>query len=595
MNAQRGPAQQRGGPPPKSKKLRAVVARIIPIIGVLAFFYFFINLLRLTMPLYLMQVIDRVVSSESVETLIFITLIAGGALVVSAMLSILTKVMQSRTSLWMESDLFTPLTKASINGKLTGQTTGSGALRDLFQLRNFLSGPMIGTLFEVPWTPVFIAIIFYLHPWLGLFSIAVGVIIFALALLNDAVTKEPQGEAQKEQQTVVKEVEHGLESFDAMRAMGIVSQFVGRLSTAITRGHKAQGKTDERTATLTSMIRLVRSFAQVGILGLGAYLVLQAEATTGSMIAASILQSLALSPIDQSVNAVRAVKGARMSYRRVNMQMAAISENTDRLPMDGTPQLTISLKNAMFMPQGLGRPVLRPMRWEAEPGEMIGILGAGASGKTSLGRLLAGIVAPTSGSLSINGLEVHRLAGDDLGRLVGYMPQTVIPMPGTMADNIARFGDPEDPDRMAKVVEAAQMAGIHETIVALPNRYDTPLEAEALARITRSQLQKVFLARAFYGKPRLLILDEPMAYLDKGSETVVSETLDAFRKDGATLFVVNQRPPFLKTCDKVIFLRDGAVADFAEPEKVLANLNRNPGGNPRLVDGGQQQQTRQAG
>ncbi|MEL6503941.1 MAG: ATP-binding cassette domain-containing protein [Pseudomonadota bacterium] len=589
MSAQRGPAQAMGGPPPKSKKLRAVMARLMPILALLAFFYFFINLLRLTMPLYLMQVIDRVVSSESVETLIFITLIAGIALIVSALLTTLTKVMQSRSALWMESSLFAPLTKAAINGKLTGQSTGAGAVRDLYQLRQVASGPILGTLFEVPWTPVFLGIIWYMHPWFGIFSVTVGVVIFGLALINDAVSKSAQNEAQKEQQTVVKNVEQGLESFDSMRAMGIVPKFVARLSDAIGRGQGAQSTIDERQAVWTSMIRFVRSFAQVGILGLGAYLVLQAEATTGSMIAASILQSLALSPIDQSVNAVRAIKGTRMAYQRVNRQLAAISENTDRLPMDGVPALNVDLKQAMFMPQGLGRPVLRPMNWNVEAGTMTGILGSSASGKTTLARLVAGIVAPTSGSLAINDLEVHRLAGDDLGRLIGYMPQTVVPMPGTVADNIARFGDADDPDRMAKIVEAAQMAGIHETIVSLPNRYDTPLEEQALARLSRSQLQKLFLARAFYGKPRLLVLDEPMAYLDKAGETAVVEALETFRESGATIFVVAQRPPFLKTCDKVIFLRDGGVADFAEPEKVLANISRNPAGNPRLVDGGGQQ------
>lgn len=584
MNGPRGRMQQQ---PPKSKVLAKTMARISPAIGVLAFFSFFVNLLRLTIPLYLLQVIDRVVSSESYETLLFITLIAVGALIVSGILTVITKSIQSRMSIWMEQSLFEPVAKASLMGKLTNQTNGGGALRDVGQLRNFFSGQMISTFFEVPWTPIFIGIIYYLHPWLGIFSMCVAVVIFLLALLNDVLTSTKQQEAQMGQMKISKQMEQALNSFDAMRAMGMIPRFVAGIRSQSLAALKEQSSVDERGGTIQSIIRFVRSGAQVGILGLGAYLALEGEATTGSMIAASILQSLGLSPVDQSIGAVRAVKGASGAYKRVNMQLSAINMQEDKLHLEKDPELTLKLSQAMYMPQGVGRPVLRPMNFELPAGEMLGIFGPGASGKSTLCRLLSGVISPTNGSVQVNDLEVNRLAGDEFGSIVGYLPQMPEIIAGTIADNISRFGDSADPERSARIVEAAQHAGIHDVVVSLPDRYDTFLNEQGLQRLSRSQINKIFLARAFYNNPKLLILDEPSTFLDKAGDQALTDALETFRENGATIIVVTSKPKALKDCDKLLLLRDGAIADFGEAENVLANLAKG-GGNPRLVEGGGQ-------
>ena len=580
---------------PKSKLLSGVMRRMMSVVGLLAFFSLFINLLRLTMPVYMLQVIDRVVSSESIETLIFITIIAVGALIVSGLLTAISKAIQSRMSIWFEKTLYDPAVRASIAGRITNQSMGVGVVRDLGELRRFFSGPVLVSLFEFPWTPIFIGVIYYLHPWLGIFSAVMAVIMFLLALLNDLMVNKQQEEAMSHSMSANRQVEHSLKNFDSVRSMGMISRLARRALSFTTSGLKLQGKVDERNGHIASMTRFVRSVAQVGILGLGAYVVLRGEATTGGMIAASILQSVGFSPIDQSVNSVRAVKSVKKAYGRVSRQLGAIDLSTDELPMDGAPALSLSLKQAMYMPQGAGKPILRPMRFELGAGERLGILGPSASGKSTLSRLLAGILPPTSGSVLINELDASRLSGETFGHLVGYLGQEPELMAGTIADNISRFADATESDRSAKVVEAAQRAGVHETILNLPKRYETQLDADGLAALSRSQLQLIGLARAYYGSPRLLVLDEPATFLDIASIATFEKTIDELQETGCTIVLISQRQQFLKACDKLLLLRDGVVADFGPSQTVLDNLRKGaptpkrPGNlmNPRLIEGGQ--------
>ena len=581
----RGPQLDRAN----SRVLRGALGRLVPAFATFAVFSVFVNLLRLTIPLYLLTVVDRVVSSQSRDTLLYITIIAVGALLVSSVLGVAMKAMQVRAGAWLEERVLPSLSRATIIGSLTDQSHGVRALRDLGQLRNFLSGQVPGTLLEFPWTPVFLLVIVVLHPWLGVFAVCATLLLLALALLNDASTAGAQRDAQMLQARSRGQVNAVMGDAGSLAAMGMTGRFVTRLRQMTVEFLGRQGTMEERTGLFSSAQRFLRSVAQVGILGLGALLILEGEITTGTMIAASILQGLALSPVDKAVGAVRQGKAAREAYANVARQLEAVNTREDHLHLESGQGLAIRAHQAMYMPRGRAQPVLRPLTFELEAGRMMGILGAGGAGKSTLCRLILGIVRPGNGSMLVNDLEVAHLRGEEFGDLVGYVPQLPYLLPGTVADNISRLADPADPQRSARVAEAARLAGIHDTILSTPQRYETKLDDEGQKRLTPSQVQQLMLARAFYGSPRLLVLDEPTTFLDKAGEGAVMAALETLREGGTTIVAVSQRPALLNACDRLLWLRDGVMADFGEPDAVLKSIARGVGrGAPRLVSNADQ-------
>jgi PrtD family type I secretion system ABC transporter len=592
------PPRKQNRPPQarlKSRELREAWSGLVPAIGLLGGFSIFINLLRLTIPLFMMQVVDRVLSSQSEETLIFITLIAVVALLVSGVLVAVSRVMQSRMGSWFESRLLGSVMRAVVVGKLTDQSMGMGGVRDLGQLKNMFSGQTLGTLFELPWTPIFLIIIWILNPWLGALATGFTVLLALIAILNDYLTTNRQKEGQREQGRASKGFDKMLANADTVHAMGMTSGLVDAFRRISASAGVHTDAASERGGIVSAVTRTTRNLAQVGILSLGAYLALEGDITTGIMIAGSILQNLALSPIDKAAGSIRSVKGARQSFQRVNQQLASVDYTDTKVHFDEGQPLAVSMKQAMYMPQGAGRPVLRPLYFDVAPGEMLGILGPGASGKSSLCRLLVGVVAPTNGSVTVNDLEVSRILGEEFGALVGYLPQEPSALDGTIAENISRFynydGEAHEPDaedsaRMAAIVEAAKKAGVHEMILGLPRRYETMLD-DTSAPLSRSQLQRIYLARTFYGNPRLLVLDEPATFLDKAGEQALATALVDFRDSGATVIVVSQRPQIINACDKLLLLREGTIVEYGDPQRVLNFLaNANEPRQPQVIEGG---------
>lgn len=588
---QNRPQQQR----PKSRELKEAWASLVPPIGLLGIYSIFINLLRLTIPLFMMQVIDRVLSSQSEETLLYITLIAVTALLVSGILIAITKLMQIRMGSWFERRLQGSLMKAVVIGKLTDQSLGISAIRDLTQLKQVFSGQALSTIFEMPWTPIFLAIIWVLHPWLGAVATGFTLTLTLIAVLDDYLTRTRQQEGQREQSQVTKGFEKLLGNADTVHAMGMTSGLVDAYRKISTRAAELLDSASERSGVLNGVTRFLRSCAQVAILGMGAYLSLEGDITAGLMIAASIMQNLALSPIDKAAGSIRAVKSGRQAFQRLNQQLASVDYSDTQINFGQGAPIALALRQAMYMPQGAGRPVLRPLYFDVAPGEMLGILGPAAAGKTMLCRLLVGVIAPTNGSVTVNDLEISKIMGEEFGAMVGYLPQDPAPLDGTIADNISRFynydgteheAEAEDGLRMAAVVEAAKKAGIHDTIVSLPKRYETLLD-DASRPLSRSQMQRIFLARAFYGNPRLLVLDEPATFLDKAGEQALATALNEFRDAGATVVVVSQRPQIINSCDKLLLLREGTIVEYGEPERVL-NFLANSGQNrqPQVIEGG---------
>jgi len=580
---------------PKSRELREAWSALIPPIGVIGVYSIFLNLLRLTIPLFMMQVIDRVLSSQSEETLLYITLIAVVALLVSGILIGVTRTMQVRMGSWFERRLQSSLMKAVLIGKLTDQSLGMSAVRDLTQLKNVFGGQALSTIFEMPWTPIFLAIIWVLHPWLGAMATGFSLLLTLVALLDDYLTRSRQQEGQREQGQVSKGFEKMLSNADTVHAMGMTSGLVDAFRKIGTRASEHLDAASERSGQLSGVTRFLRNLAQVCMLAMGAYLSLEGDITAGLMIAGSILQNLALSPIDKAAGSIRAVKGGRQAFQRINQQLASVDYTDTQINFDPGAPIALSLRQAMYMPQGAGRPVLRPLYFDVAPGEMLGILGPAASGKSMLCRLLVGVIAPTNGSVTVNDLEISKILGEEFGAMVGYLPQDPAPLDGTIADNISRFynydgieheAEAEDGVRMAAVVDAAKKAGIHDTIVSLPKRYETMLDDNSRP-LSRSQLQRIYLARAFYGNPRLLVLDEPATFLDKAGEQALATALNDFRDSGATVVVISQRPQIINSCDKLLLLREGTIVEYGEPERVLNFVaNSSQSRQPQVIEGG---------
>lgn len=565
------PAQQESATPNRSTPLEAALQALRTVVGLMLGFSFFANVLRLTIPLYMLQVVDRVLSSGNLDTLLYLTLIAIAALVTGGAINAVVRTLQNRMGSWLDAELIEPVLRSSVDGRLTQRSMGMQPLRDLAQLRNYYGGQAFATLFDLPWVPVFLVVIYMLHTTLGVVSTLFAIVLLALAILQDQLTRKAQERAGRETSQLNESVSRGVQNGDLIHAMGIMPAFLNSASAASERARSAHDAVNERGALLLSLIRTIRQAAQITILATGAYLVLDAEATTGLMIAGSILLNLALSPLDQASAAWRGWMMAREAQARLRRQLSVTDETVVRgRAALSQPRGELALDRAMYIPQGRARPVIKPLSFSIAPGEMIGVIGTAGAGKSALCRLLVGLVPPQSGLVQLDGVDLHEWIAAGLGRHVGYLPQDVSFFAGTIADNIARL-EPDSPQRASAVREAAEMVGLHSSILNLPQGYETELDS---AFLSRSELQRVALARAFYRTPQLIVLDEPASFLDRSGEAALVDALSTLKEQGCTLVIVNQRPALMRLCDKLILLRDGVMEAFGEPETVLEKLRK---------------------
>ena len=581
MSDRRPPRLRPGAAPqtPLNEAMRAVK----PAFAVMLAFSLFSNLLKLTIPLYMLQIIDRVLSSGSEDTLLYLTLIAALALVVASTLLAVQKVIQNRIGQWLEERLFRPVLTASLDGQLVGRSMGSQAVRDLSMVRQFISSQGLATLLDAPWTPIFILVIFLLHTWLGLLTVAAAILLLLLAGINDILIRNRQMAAQAQSNRLFQEVERGSHNAAIIHAMGLLDAFLARLDTIRRSARDDDERVNERNASITGLTRFIRQLAQVLTYATGAYLVLEGEVTSGVMIAGAILLSLALSPVDQAISAWRGMVNTWQARGRIQQQLAAVDARAD-VPYEAPrPEGHLVLQQALFMPQGRGRPVLRPLSFEVRPGEMLGVLGPSSSGKSTLLRMLVGVVAPTGGSVRLDNADLHRQLSGDIGRHIGYLPQDPMLFHASIADNIARLEPATREGRNSAVVEAARMANIDSAIIELPDRYETIVDNDTLI-LSRSERQRIALARALYGRPRLIVLDEPATFLDRSSEAALIENLAQLREQGSTIVLVSQRPTLLEICDRLLLLRDGMIEAYGEPKAVMERLRDN--GQGRIERGG---------
>lgn len=529
-------------------------------------FSLLVNILTLTSSLYMMQVFDRVLSSGSLPTLVYLTLIAVGGLALMAAFDFVRTRILHRVGDWIERRLGTPALERMVEAALTGRGERGESLRDLAAVRGALGS--VTFLFDAPWVPVYLAVIYILHPMLGHLALGSGVALFALALLNDRITRGAQRDgaaAARRAQTIAESAARNAEVVEAMNLLpGLVRRWRGERTGAL----DLQDRAAARSAALLAFTRFLRQAVQVAVIGCGAWLAVGHDISAGAMMAASLVLGRALAPVEQAIGGWRQVNAGREALRR----LGGFFNRPPRRPAGMTPPAPtghLTVRDLAFRVGDAGQPVLRGLSFDAPPGSVLAVVGPSAAGKSTLARLLVGLHPPLTGAARLDGHDLFQWRRDHIGAHIGYLPQDVEIFAGTVAENIARLGEPDG----AAVVQAARLAGCHEMISRLPGGYDTEV-GEGGVFLSGGQRQRVALARALYGNPRLVVLDEPDASLDTEGERALDGAIAAMREQGACVVVIGHRPGSLARADRVLALRDGRVEAFGPRGEVLDRLKR---------------------
>lgn len=526
-----------------------------------------INLLLIVPAIYMLQVFDRVMTSRSQETLVMLTLFTVVALVVMAALDFVRSQLLARGAVALDKTLGPIVLREMLEGQSRPMRSDAmHALRDVAILRSFLAGAPILALFDIPWIPVYIIVISLFHPLLGVVAVAGAVLLLILTIANERLSRSPLEAMQAQSRKASQFVDLSLRNAESIAAMGMAPGILASWETQHHRVLTSQLAASRTASRVSAATKFVRQTIQVAVLGAGAYLVINLEASSGVMIAATILLGRALAPVEGVVAGWKALVDARSAYGRLDGLLRASSQEkaVTTLP---APDGALALERVVFGFRDRQQAVIKGVSLNLGAGETLAIIGPSASGKSTLARLIVGIWAPAGGTVRLDGADVSTWPRDDLGRYVGYLPQDVELFAGTVSENIARMGAPD----AAAIVAAAQRANAHDMILRLPNGYDTPI-GDAGALLSAGQRQRVALARALYGSPRLVVLDEPNSNLDAEGEVALHAALRELKKEAATCVVITHRPSLLDTADKVLVLRDGAVQHFGTPAEVMSQV-----------------------
>ncbi|WP_025031917.1 type I secretion system permease/ATPase [Bradyrhizobium sp. DOA9] len=527
-----------------------------------------INLLYLAGPLYMLQVYDRVISSASEITLLMLTIALLLALVALAGLDAIRARILTRASIRLNQKIASRVMTAIIDRPTSTGGARSQSLRDFDTFRQFVTGAGIHAIFDLPWAPIYIAVIFALHPFLGAFALACSIILVLMALLSEWLVKLPLTESNEAAARSYSFTEMSLRNTEVIRAMGMTYGLLRRWSRDRDRMLERQVAASDRSSVIQSLIRFLRLSMQSLILGLGAYLVIERLTTVGAMFAASILLGRALQPVEQIVGSWRGLVSARGAFLRVRELLLAqpVLDSGLALPR---PKGQLSVEALSFVPPGGGKPVLRGITFFIEAGEVLGVIGPSGAGKSTLSRHLVGVLTPSAGAVRLDGADVTTWVKQATGDHVGYLPQDIELFSDTVAANIGRF----DEGTGREIILAAKLAGVHEMILRLPSGYDTQV-GEGGAILSGGFRQRIGLARAVYGNPSLVVLDEPSSNLDVEGDAALADCIMQLKKRGTTVVIVSHRPATIGVVDKILVLRDGVAEMFGPRGEVMSRLTR---------------------
>ncbi|MFN8949435.1 MAG: type I secretion system permease/ATPase [Alphaproteobacteria bacterium] len=529
-------------------------------------FSLFVNLAMLNSPLFMLQVYDRVLTSQSEDTLLFLTLLSVGVLLVQALVEIARSDLLVRASSQLDNEL-RDLTFGISMGKEPTDMSSAHGLRDLDNIRSFLASPALIALFDAPWTPIFLFVIFLLHPALGLLALAGAIVIIGIAYLSEIATGKPLNEAAQAHRVsefVVRTLQKYAES---ARSMGMVKNVQRRWEEHHEASLAWQAVASDRASRLSAAAKFARQLLQILCLALGAYLALENQISAGAIVATSIIMGRALAPIEASIGQWKRFVQVRQSYGRLNAVLKGVHDTTrtELPPAAGK----FALEDVWMRFPGSKEPALRGVSLEVAPGEVLGIIGATGAGKTTLARLMIGAVKPSAGNVRLDGVEVSDWSPAELGPQVGYLAQDVELMEGTVAENISRYGSPDS----HAIVEAAKIASAHDFVLTLPNAYDTII-GERGKLLAGGQRQRVALARAVFGNTKVVVLDEPNANLDAAGEADLRRAVEILKQQKRTVIIITHRPGILPVVDKLAVMKAGQMVSFGPRDEVLANLNK---------------------
>jgi PrtD family type I secretion system ABC transporter len=562
-------------PDRQAGEVRTAVVGLWPHFGMAGLFSGVINLLYLSSPLYLMQVYNRVLVSENVSTLVLLTAILAVALLTMAALDALRAQLLIRCGIGLERRLAPRVFDALVRRSARhGFSRGAQQLREFDQFRAFITGPGVYFAFDLPWIPVYLLVLFFIHPILGAVATLGAVAMLGLALLNERLTHRPLRTAEDAGNRAYAFTENILRHADVVRAMGMQPAIEQhwRRNRATMLGHQAHAS--DQNAVISSIIRFARLLLQSLMLGTGAWLAIDHIIMPATIFAASIIMGRALVPVEQAVATWKSFTAAREGYARVEKLLAEAPPEGERTILPDASG-GVSAQSVSYRAPSRKAPILQDVSFEIAAGETIGLVGPSGSGKSTLVRLLIGAVAPADGRLRFGDVDYEHWDSLELGRRVGYLPQDIGLFAGTVRENIARFGDAT----VEQVIEAARLTGIHDMILELPLQYDTPLGPGGVG-LSGGQRQRLALARALLGQPSLVVLDEPNANLDTVGELALKTALLALKKAGATIIVVTHRQTILEIADRLMFVRGGRLEALAPPEEVYAYIKQNMLGPP---------------
>ncbi len=547
--------------------LAAGFTALWPILATAVGFGFFVNLLLLVSPLYMLQIYDRVLASRNETTLAGITVVALFALLIHAVLEMLRAGLLMRGGLAFDAEVAEPVFDAVHRGSLRNPDGGHAtALRDLDVMRDFLSGGGLLAFCDAPWTPIFLVACFVLHPWFGWMAVAGGALILVLTVLNELVTKRDLMSAGSAGNTAQHYAQTALRNGEVLHAMGMLGALRRRWAVQRAQVHKAQGRAGDRGGLIVAATKFARMLLQTLILGVGAYLAIHREISPGSMIAASIIIGRALAPIELMVANWKAVTAVRASHGRLAALLAREAPGVRRMSLP-RPAGRIEAQTLVVCAPGRRPPILRGVSFRIAPGMVVGVVGPSAAGKSTLARALTGIWPAEAGSLRIDGADYAHWDPQALGRHIGYLPQDVELFSGTVAENIARFETIDE----AAVIAVAKAAGCHDLIQGLADGYDTQIGVGGHA-LSGGQRQRIALARAMYGEPSFVVLDEPNANLDPAGEEALMRAIESMRQAGTSVVIITHKVHVLSVVDAVLVLNGGAVQAYGPREQVLGQV-----------------------
>jgi ATP-binding cassette subfamily C protein len=526
-----------------------------------------VNLLVLSVPIYLFNVSDRVLTSRSTDTLIMLTLVVVGALAAHVLVDMMRRFILMRVAVEAESKLGAPVLSAAAKSAQGGSNRDFQTVADLQQLRTFITGPVILTMFDAPVSPVYLLVVFLIHPQLGYIVAGSGLALIAVALINQKITAVAFARANAFATRANLQAEAMARNAQVINAMGMIPEGVQLWGRETVESLKAQVEGHDRNIFMTGISKFIRLSTQITLLAWGAVLALDHQLTGGMLIAASIVGSRSLAPLEGTIEGWRSYVQARTAYARVKalLQNSPLNMSRLRLPR---PEGRLSVERILYVPPPNKKVILNGITFQLEPGESLAIIGASGTGKSTLARMLVGSISPTAGNVRLDMMDLRNWDPRQFGENVGYLPQDVQLFPASIKANIARMREDATDDA---IFDAAEMADVHEMISEFAHGYETQISIDG-SPLSGGQKQRIGLARAFYGNPRLIVLDEPNSNLDSRGERALADALLRAKQRNLTVVTITQRPALLRSVDKIMIINNGAVQTIGNREDVLPLL-----------------------